>query len=532
LSDRVLVTSIVPLPKPPIILVERAKEILGSIGYKPGADYAYGFVPANFLGYAGRHPELVTRQRLASGTPAALHFWYRDSPAVMIPTGDRDRVSLDDPAFTISGMSIVVIDPQGRLIRLAVVPPQFDPAPADGSRESGGGAAPQAVNWKPLFDAAGLDPALFKAAPPEWTPTMYADTRMAWTGRLPGLPGQQLRIEGGAYRGQPVYFYPVAPWTTTSRMANTIAQRNKVTWTSVLVKLVIFAMFVAGALIARHNIRKGRGDRRGAAQLSGLLLVAALSVWVLDSKHVADPNIEMTRFFIGQPLWAIGLLWLLYLAVEPYVRRFWPATLVSWSRLMARQWRDPLVGRDVLFGVALGAALCALSVSATYAASRLGRAWTPDVRDLQELLGTSAVVARTLNQIFSAVLNAIFCLFGMVLLKLIVRREWVASITAIALAMLLAVNGSLQGELAMLNIASALVMVAIIVLTIQRLGLVATTVMFFVYFTLSNAIVTLDTSRWFFADSLVQLLIPVGLTIYGFYVSRGGEPLFGRRLLE
>ena len=36
------------------------------------------------------------------------------------------------------------------------------------------------------------------------------------------------------------------------------------------------------------------------------------------------------------------------------MRRRWPATLVSWSRLLAGGFRDPLVGRDVLFGCLLG----------------------------------------------------------------------------------------------------------------------------------------------------------------------------------
>ena len=126
----------------------------------------------------------------------------------------------------------------------------------------------------------------------------------------------------------------------------------------------------------------------------------------------------MGRFFEGQPLWAAGLLWLLYLALEPYVRRFWPSTLVSWSRLMARQFRDPLVGRDILFGVGLGALIQVLGLSADYAAYRLGYPTTPLVPDLSELLGTAVVVARTLNQVFNAVVNALFAVFAMVLLKI------------------------------------------------------------------------------------------------------------------
>ena len=99
-------------------------------------------------------------------------------------------------------MTHVVLDPEGRLIRLAVVPPQLDP-----------GWRPQAANWKPLFDAAGLDLAAFTPAAPEWTPTVYADTRVAWTGALPGIHGQQLRIEGG--------------WTAASRCTSTRSRRGR-----------------------------------------------------------------------------------------------------------------------------------------------------------------------------------------------------------------------------------------------------------------------------------------------------------------
>ena len=49
---------------------------------------------------------------------------------------------------------------------------------------------------------------------------------------------------------------------------------------------------------------------------------------------------------------------------------------------------------------------------------------------------------------------------------------------------------------------------------------------------MANAVITLDTSRWFFADSAVQLSILAALAAYGFYASRGGEPLLGTRLLD
>ena len=518
LSDRILITSLVPMPKPPVILAERAKEILGTLGYKQGVDSAYGFFPANYLGYAGRHPE-IGMATLASGTPAALHFWFRGSPTVMIPQDSHDRVTQDDPDFNISGMSLVVLDAEGRLIRMAEIPPQSDP-----------GWTPQNADFAPLFAAAGLDMRTYTPVAPEWTPTMFADARAAWSGPIPGLPSASQRIEACSYRGRAVCFHPVAPWTTTSRMPNTIDARRRVSFMSALVQLTVLAMFVAAGLIARHNWRKGRGDRRGAAQLFVFLMLAAAGVWVLDNKHVADPTVEMTRFFLGLPFWAAGLFWMIYLAVEPSVRRFWPTTLVSWSRLMARQWRDPLVGRDVLFGVGLGLTVSAIAAGSTYVGARLGHPFTPNVPDLEQLLGPSMVVARVLNQIFNAVLNAIFAVFALVLLKMAVKREWLASALAITLAMIMAVRSG--GGSAVVNFAAALAMVTTIVLTIQRLGLVASTVLFFVYFVMSSAVITLDTSRWFFAGSTVLLAIPASLAAYGFYASRGGEPLFGKRLLD
>jgi eukaryotic-like serine/threonine-protein kinase len=545
LSERVLVTSLVPLPKPPVILVDRAKQILGTLGYGTGVDSEHGFMRANFLGHVGRHAEFGTRERLATGRPALLHFWYRTSPTVMVPTANGSRVTLDDPPMVVSEMSTVVVDPEGRLVRFAVVPPQVDPpappkpqsgeggpSPKDGYGGTGPVTKPAPVNWKPLFDAAELDFSTFTPAEPEWTPLLYADTRTAWTGPEPGAPGQPLRVEAAAYRGKPVYFQLVSPWTTPTRMAKTIAERARITPASAIGTLAIFSIIVAAGLIARHNLRKGRGDRRGAFQLAAFVSIVALIVGLLTDKHVADPNTEMNRLFVTQPLWAAGLLWVLYLAVEPYVRRLWPATIVSWSRLMARQWRDPLVGRDILFGVALGVLIYVIDLGSGFLAERLGHPFSPRTPSLDGLLGTRHVLALVGNQVFNAILNAIFLVFGMVLLKLIVRREWAAVSVAIALFTFTSARGIGDAGSWTINVASVALYMTIMVLTVRYLGLLATVMLYLVNSVVSNAAFTLDTSRWFFSDSLLLLLIPLAMACYGFYASRGGEPLLGRRILD
>jgi hypothetical protein len=438
----------------------------------------------------------------------------------MIPTGDQSRVTLTDPPLLISGMTLVKLDPLGRLLELAVVPAQVDET-----------SASAAVDWTPLFRAAGLDFSTFHPVTPQWTPRVYADTRAAWTGPLPGLTGRPLRIEAAAYRGRAVAFQQVAPWTRATRTALVSGARAGSVW-SALGTVAVFSMFVAAALVARHNLRKGRGDRRGALQLATFVSLVAFAVWLLDSKHVANPDVEMGRFFSGQPLWAAGMLWLLYLAIEPYVRRFWPTTVVSWSRLMAWRWRDPLIGRDILFGVALGILVHVIFLGHLLTVHAFGYALAPDTPDLNELLGTHVVVARVLNQVFNAVLNALFTVFGMVFLKILVRREVLAAALAVALMTFTSARGMIDTGPMWLVLTTLVVFITIIVLTIQHLGLLAAMVLFLVNFIISNAIVTFDPSKWFFADSLLLMVIPAALACYGFYISRGGEPLFGRRLLD
>jgi len=285
-------------------------------------------------------------------------------------------------------------------------------------------------------------------------------------------------------------------------------------------------------VIARHNVRRGRGDRRGAWQLAAFVSAIAFFVWLLNTKHVADPNTEMDRFFNGQPLWAAGLLAVLYLAVEPYVRRFWPTTVVSWSRLMARQWRDPLVGRDILFGVALGLLLHALGIVADAITVRIGYVVPPHLPTLDNLLGPQYVIALLGNQVFNAILNAIFLVFGMVILKILLRREWAAVAVAIALFTFTSFRGFGNDGSFAVNLTSAILFITIIVLTIQRLGLLAVIVLFLANSFIDKAATTVDTSRWFFGEALLPVLVIAALGVWSFYVARGGEPLFGRRLLD
>ena len=106
----------------------------------------------------------------------------------------------------------ISLDLQGRLIHLEAMPPELESSPD----------APRKVlpDWRSVFGAAGLDLAQFQSTEPLWNSLASADTRVAWIGKYPGTTFP-LRIEAGGWRGKPVYFKLIGPWTKPNRMPAT-----------------------------------------------------------------------------------------------------------------------------------------------------------------------------------------------------------------------------------------------------------------------------------------------------------------------
>src|SRR5207237_9972644 len=90
--------------------------------------------------------------------------------------------------------------------------------------------------------------------------------------------------------------------------------------------------------------------------LVGIMFAAGL----LGARHWLEPLTEFGHFlndFARSQLLDAAILWLVYMALEPYVRRYSPDMLMSWNRLLSGRFRDPRVGRDILVGIAAGLAV-------------------------------------------------------------------------------------------------------------------------------------------------------------------------------
>lgn len=208
---------------------------------------------------------------LSRGHAPVLRFWYRTSPRELTPIAPGAWASLlNDPPLVLSGMTTVVVDERGRLIELVAVPPQRDT-----SME-----ADAAVDWAPLFAAAGLPMTDFAPVAPQWTPRVFAESRSAWEGSMPGFPDARLRVEAASYGGRPVSFQVVWPWTVPSRME----QPTPSTLTRVLSvggSLLLILLMVGAVALVRYNLKSGRADREGAARLSVFLIAVWIVAWAL-----------------------------------------------------------------------------------------------------------------------------------------------------------------------------------------------------------------------------------------------------------
>jgi serine/threonine-protein kinase len=221
-------------------------------------------------------------------------------------------------------------------------------------------------------------------------------------------------------------------------------------------------------------------------------------------------------------------MWVLYVALEPYVRRRWPGTLVSWSRLLAGGFRDPLVGRDVLAGCFLAPFTIALGRLQWFVISWLGQPPPQPGSGPQWLfLGARTIVANEALTLMYAPIFWLALLFELFLLRALLRREWAA---AAAWALLFAIIAPFSNNLD--AVVGALIFSSLAVFVMIRFGLLALVTNLMVVNILQSFPLTTQGSAWYAGISLTGILLMATISFYAFYTSLGGRPAFGGRVLE
>jgi Protein kinase domain len=527
MADRFRLHNLAPLDNPPEVLAARARQIVRQLGYtEPYADEAYSFrVQSDFLNYVQEHDKTANRwQALESGRPASIVFWYRQSPQLMRPQGffsssGTGEVTTFDPPMDVTGMVLVTLDMQGRLLHLETVSPQHDaPGPQTAS-----------VDWSSLFAAAGLKESDYRIAQPEWTPLAWGDTRAAWLGAVAANPEIPERLEAAANHGRPIYFDVIYLWTKAARSVPfTQTAREKLS-TAILLTLFT-SLVVSGVFVMRRNLRLRRSDTRGALRLGTTVILAFLAMWLLGAHHVSSiDEFDSILIALAWALLGTSLIAVLYLALEPYVRRRDPHTLISWSRLLAGQWRDPLVGRDLMIGAVYGVLLGVFEQSDNFLLPLFGKL-PPMPGGLQPsaLLGVRPALGALLFYILFFLLYSLLIFFLLFLLRLALRKDWIAALVIVLVGA--GTNGG--GDDPISTFIFAAVIWGSIVLVLKKFGLLALVVGFVVQNILAVFPTTSHFSRWYANAGLAGIVVIALAAAYGFYTALAGQPVFTGAVLD
>jgi len=338
-------------------------------------------------------------------------------------------------------------------------------------------------------------------------------------------------MEAAAYRGNIVSVYIIGPWSRASRMTPlTQSAINRVLGT--FSTMLWMSVLLGSVLFARHNVRANRADRRSAARLASTFLIAQVVAWAVAGHHMSGVADEVQSLLkvVGNGLLGAATVWVLYLALEPYGRRFWPDGLLGWTRLFSGHLRDPRIGRDILIGAALGGVLMLIDLFRAAAPPLFGRpAGVPVLgASVDTLIGPGRLVLEWTQQFYNSVQTALIIVMLFVLMKLLARRTFVAAGLLIVIGTIATGSNLPPGGPVWVNVVAQLAAVAVITFAIVRFGLLVTAVLLLIDNIPTAVPFTTHGGAWAVTPGRLSMLLVLAIVGFGFYAARAGQPLFGK----
>jgi hypothetical protein len=336
-----------------------------------------------------------------------------------------------------------------------------------------------------------------------------------------------MRIEAAAWKGRPVYFRLIGPWTSFE--AEAVFLTPTMRWTRSLL-VAIPLLVVAGAVVlARRNYRLGRGDMAAARRLAAVVFVASLLEWILTAHHVFIPPPTP----VVAPFWGCAYAltlavtsWVLYMAVEPFARRHRPQALITWSRLLGGDVSNPLVGAHLLAGVAYGVVVAVWFTLHGLLMRQSGAvAMALDPATLQD---TAGILASLLFTLIRSIVTSLGGFVALVWIWYVVRRRWVAGIVFLLLSVLPAIATSRP----VIEAAFALPTNALGLWIMVRFGVLPLIVAQFVANVLATFPITARFSAWYAEATLFALATVALLALWSFRVAVAGRRVLNDELLD
>ncbi|MBP7934596.1 MAG: serine/threonine protein kinase [Phycisphaerae bacterium] len=276
--------------------------------------------------------------------------------------------------------------------------------------------------------------------------------------------------------------------------------------------LIFIGTLIASMPLAWNNARRKTSDRRGASQIAIAVFGMQFVLYVLGHS-VPESFVAAVVWFVSASqlaLFTSFMVWIYYMAIEPYVRRFWPHSLISWTRVLAGRIRDPLVGHDIVLGAASGVAIFILQQLNAWVGLQSAHPWAALVGPVVDwepgrLSGYQFTANSLVNAALLAMTRGLIVLALMLLLRLIFRQRWLAIVALIVL--LAAALASSTGPIGLAPWLTCGLLAAGMAVTLQELGFLAFLTSLFVTRLLVLAPLTLDRHVWYASQSLLSVLV-------------------------
>jgi hypothetical protein len=336
-----------------------------------------------------------------------------------------------------------------------------------------------------------------------------------------------MRLEAASFRARPVWFAVAGPWERTPgpNADPGPAPTSAFTTLTQLVRVGLQVMaLVAGAWLARRNVRAGRADFRGAVMVAlwtgGALALSSL----ISTHHAGGLAVVWGRLVqqLGFILFWSTLIWIDYLALEPFVRRRWPEAMISWTRLLGGRLGDPLVARDILIGLTGGFAIVLLGDLVAMVPEWLGQLplMPRGTGAMMRSLGpVDMFVGELVRRPSRILLDSMVLLFAILLAHAILRNRWAATAVSIGIFSAIALD---QGD-PIGSVLRSVFLVGVLVLILSRFGVLSYVAAWFVIFAILDLPLSLDTSAWYTARSAISAAVLLALAGWSFYRSLSHE---------
>ena len=195
---------------------------------------------------------------------------------------------------------------------------------------------------------------------------------------------------------------------------------------------------------------------------------------------------------------------------------------------MSGRLRDPRVGRDILVGTAAGICVAIIGCVVVLAPSMLG--YPPAVPrgfNTESLLSTRQAISVLLRMPPQALLNGMLTTLAFALIRMAVKRTWIATLLTIVLGTFVSVSQPGAQQL-WLNIVYAVAVSAVYIAVLVNFGMLPLMMTFLTNYIASNIGLTADVSKLYAPTAIWLMALVIAMAAFGYYASRAGEPLFGK----